>query len=242
MNTTTTSSKNLSKSRAKAPYLSFIRSAFILSAACGPSAPSIPPPPEKEDPLETPAATITGRVWAPGQALGQAMPGQEIPVAGALIYVSKTRPDAIPDGVYCETCVEQTGVGAVTYVDGSFELRVPTGPIWLVVQKGQFRLETEINLAKDENIELDPSMTTLPSVYEPENGKYIPRIALVGGGSDPIETILGKMGMGTTSASGSFVGTNGTFDDYAGASGTTPGGTEVGNISQLMNNIDIMKK
>src|SRR5688572_5144596 len=67
-------------------------------------------------------ATITGKVWAPNQGPGQAAPGQEIPIAGALVYVSQNRPAQIPDGVYCEQCVPTPNGGVLTGADGSFSL------------------------------------------------------------------------------------------------------------------------
>src|SRR5687768_14703491 len=78
-----------------------------LAIACGPAArgddgvgdDGVDAPP----PVTT--ATVTGKVWAPNQAPGQAPPGQEIPVAGALVYIASERPAPIPDGVYCEECV-----------------------------------------------------------------------------------------------------------------------------------------
>ena len=49
-------------------------------------------------------ATVSGRVWAPKWAPGDVPAGQEIPIFGAMVYVSSTKPDPIPQKVYCEGC------------------------------------------------------------------------------------------------------------------------------------------
>src|SRR5438874_105297 len=105
---------------------------------------------------------VVGKVYAPHWAPGDVPPGQEIPVFGARIYVSDARPAAIPQQTYCESCAD-TPQGAVTSShDGSFELDV-TGPghYWFVIEKGSFRLEQEMDLARG-TLSLVPAQTTLP--------------------------------------------------------------------------------
>ena len=157
-----------------------------------------------------PVATITGRVFAPNHGPGQTPPGQEIPIAGALIYVSTTQPAPIPDGVYCEACVATPQGGALSGADGSFSLEVPPGSYWLVIQKGQFRIDQMVSLELG-RVALPPAMTTLPSQWNPAMGLYIPRVAMVQGTNDNIEDILAKLGFGTLSGNGfaSPLGENG---------------------------------
>src|SRR5450432_315428 len=53
-----------------------------------------------------PVGAVAGTVWAPGNAPGMVATGQELPISGALVYVSYSRPDPIPQMAYCEQCVE----------------------------------------------------------------------------------------------------------------------------------------
>ncbi len=141
-------------------------------------------------------ATITGKVYAPNQGPGQAMLGQEIPVAGALVYVSTARPAPIPAGVYCEQCVATPSGGVLTGADGSFSLDVAPGRYWVVIEKGQFRIESEYELQLG-TLAMTAQQTTLPSVWDPDTGRYMPKMAMAPGSSDRIEDILGKLGVGT---------------------------------------------
>src|SRR3990172_1797215 len=86
-----------------------------------------------------PITKVSGRVWMPNYSPDQAA-GQEIPVFGALVYLSGTRPDAIPQQVYCEECVNAPGNAKFSSWDGAFEIDAIPGTWWLVIQKGQFRL------------------------------------------------------------------------------------------------------
>lgn len=138
-------------------------------------------------------AVISGRVFAPNQGPAQALIGQEIPVSGALVYVTSTRPAAIPSGVYCERCVAVPEGGVLTGADGSFRVEVAPGRYWVVVQKGQFRIEAEYDLAGV--VELPYEQTTLPSVNDPEMGKTMPRIAMAQGSHDRIDDVLAKLGI-----------------------------------------------
>jgi len=185
-------------------------------------------------------ATITGKVWAPNQGPGQALTGQEIPIAGALVYVSSTRPAPIPDGVYCEQCVATPSGGTLTGADGSFNLDVAPGRYWVVIEKGQFRIESEYELQLGA-LELTAPQTTLPSQHDPSTGRYMPRIAIARGSSDRVEDVLGKLGIGTMSGNTwqSTAGENGpelTDLAYDGAASTP------GSVAYLLSNITEMRK
>jgi len=185
-------------------------------------------------------ATITGKVWAPNQAPGQAMAGQEIPVAGALVYVSTVRPAAIPAGVYCEACVATPNGGVLTGADGSFSLDVSPGRYWVVIEKGQFRIESEYELQLG-TLAMTAQQTTLPSVWDPDTGRYMPKMAMAQGTSDNIEDILGKLGVGTLTGN-SFASPAGekgpelAIFDYAGAA------TAPDSVAYLLSNIAEMRK
>lgn len=180
-------------------------------------------------------ATITGRVWAPKWAPGDVPPGQEIPIYGATIYVTDTKPAPIPQQTFCEACIE-TPQGSVTSKhDGSFELQVNGGSkYWLVIKKGPFRLEQEIEVL-DGVTSLPPASTTLPHKLDPENGAWIPKVAIARGDYDAIEDILGKIGFGTMMGDklGSPDGEI-TFYDW--------GGTGPTSVAYLIQNISELRK
>jgi hypothetical protein len=184
-----------------------------------------------------PMGTLTGRVWMPNYGPGQAPPGQEIPVFGAIVSLTTNRLPAIPDHVYCEQC--ENLPGAVTSGhDGSFSISAAPGQYWLTLQKGQFRLEEQVNVGTDV-LDLPPASTTLPSQYDPDHGAWIPKVAVAVGNYDAVEDILGKIGFGTmnaadddlTSPAGEF---GNEIDLY------TYGGSP--SVQSLISNIDTLRK
>src|SRR5262245_55158761 len=121
----------------------FFVSVLVCAVACGPN--------KRDDGggdggPTGPFATVTGKVYAPNHGPGQTPPGQEIPIAGALVYVASEQPPPIPEGVYCEPCIATPEGGVLTGADGSFQLDVAPGDYWLVIQKGQFRLDQQVKL------------------------------------------------------------------------------------------------
>ncbi len=153
-----------------------------------------------------PPGTLSGRVWAPGNAPGMVPAGHEIPIAGALVSLSRARAIAIPQQAYCEPCVEAPTNSTLTDAAGNFTLTVPSNSYWLTIQKGQFRLEQQVVITADETLTLTPEAGTMPSIHDPANGKWIPRIALVPGTWDRLEDVVGKMGIGEVSDKGAFQG------------------------------------
>nr|HEX4317670.1 hypothetical protein [Kofleriaceae bacterium] len=153
---------------------------------------------------------VTGKVYAPMWAPGQVPTGQEIPIFGALVYASSTPPTPIPDHTYCESCVDTPSNAVTTDHDGSFTLNVNPGTYYLVIQKGQFML-TQMVTFSGSTMALPAQDTTLPSKWDPANGAYIPKVAVVQGNYDAVEDILAKIGFGTLSGDkmGSDVGEGG---------------------------------
>ena len=169
--------------------------------ACGPEARSngggVDATPMGVD-AHVPQARVTGIVFAPKNGPTQVAAGLEIPIAGALIYISDVKLPPIPDGVYCEKCIDTPTGGGLSNADGSFDIKVAPGDYWLTIQKGQFRLEQRVTVVDGDNPLLGTA-TTLPSMHNPAVGAWIPRIAVVQGTSDNIEDVLGKLGFGTMS-------------------------------------------
>ena len=230
---------------------------FVLSlTACGPSATQ--PGAGSGDGGDTgggggpdgggPAVDLTGTVWAPGNAPGQVPAGQEIPVAGAVVYVAQAEPAPPPDHVTCTPCTDTPSGAVVSDAKGHFTLRAPAGSYWLVIQKAQFRIDQQITLSSATT--LDASKTTLPSVRDPAHGTWIPRIALVlGYPGDRMEAVLGKLGIGAVDGNGDFVpdsavGTIDVYDDDAG--GIFSPGRSLGigepDVSTLVTDLDTMKQ
>lgn len=225
-------------------------------AACGPSATSQPGAGTGDGGDTTgagsdaggPTVELTGTVWAPGNAPGQVPAGQEIPVAGALVYLARTEPAPPPDHVTCTPCTAAPDSAVVSDAKGRFALRAPAGSYWLVIQKAQFRLDQQVALSSATT--LDAGKTTLPSVRDPAHGKWIPRIALVlGYPGDRMEAVLGKLGIGAVDSSGDFVpdsaiGVIDVYDDDAG--GIFSPGRSLGigepDVSTLVTNLARMKQ
>lgn len=142
--------------------------------------------PPKTDP--TPIGELSGTVYAPEGT---------VPISNALVYLSKTAPDPIPNKVFCDKCIQLPEGYPYTYSkpDGTFKLPVfDAGPQLLVVQKGQFRRVRKIDVAAG-NANVPKAMTTFPGASDPQNGDDIPRIAVTHGGFDKIELSLKKLGL-----------------------------------------------
>jgi len=191
------------------------------------------------DGYQGPVSSVMGRVFAPNHGPGQTPPGQEIPIAGALVYVTTTQPPPIPDGVYCEQCVATPQGGTLTNADGSFLLEVPPGNYWLIIQKGQYRIDQMVGLSVGATA-LPPNQTTLPSQWNPAMGLYMPKVAMAQGTNDNIEDILAKLGIGTLSGNG--------FGGPLGEGGASEiaiyqySGTAAGSVEFLLRNMDEMRK
>lgn len=133
-------------------------------------------------------ATLKGRVFAPEGT---------IPISGALVYITKGMPPEIPDGAYCDKCVELDSKTPHTFTapNGQFELGVQqTGEFHLVVQKGQFRRVRTIQIVEGAQ-EVDKEKTTFPAkTFKPFDN--IPKMAIVTGQWDAIDVTLAKLGLG----------------------------------------------
>ncbi|MEW5854927.1 MAG: hypothetical protein AB2A00_39490 [Myxococcota bacterium] len=192
-------------------------------------------------PVPPGSARVRGTVWAPGNAPGMVPLNEEIPVSGAVVYATTSRPDAIPQEVYCEVCTPLPPNWVVADAKGHFSLSVAPGTFWLVIQKGQFRLEQQLILEEQEDRWLDSALTVLPSRHSPTEGMWIPRIAVAEGLWDNLEDILGKMQLGGVDASGYFTGTNGRFDLYINGSGDHAD-QSIADLPTLMRNLDVMRQ
>ncbi|MBI4510704.1 MAG: hypothetical protein HY698_13805 [Deltaproteobacteria bacterium] len=187
--------------------------ALCVTWACGPgerpgqgNGDAAVPDAGRPDASIGPTGIVSGTVWAPGNAPGLAPAGHEIPVFAAMAYLSLAAPAPIPQEVYCDRCVDPVGHYTFSDPKGNFQLKnIKPGTYWLVIQKGQFRLDQQVVVEGNQTLALPTRNTTLPSQHDPANGKWVPRIALAEGNYDQLEDILGKMGMGTVDDEGALV-------------------------------------
>jgi hypothetical protein len=145
-----------------------------------------------------PDANLTGFVYAPNL---------EIPISGALVYLTDQDPEPIPDGVYCAECVELPcdAQFVLTQPNGSFSLPAVSGPGQkLVVQKGQFLHVTDFDVVPGNNA-VPAVDSSLPGEWNPAAGHWIPRIAVYEIFNDSIFNLLAKIGLGQVNASGELV-------------------------------------
>lgn len=136
-------------------------------------------------------ATLTGTVYGPDG---------ELPVSGALVYLTANEPGGIPQEVYCAACTELAcgDDQTLSNADGSFTLNAESGAgKFLVVQKGQFMRVTPLDVAPGPAA-MNSNYTTLPAGTDEAAGEYAPRIAVGDGSYDRLEDALGKFGMGDT--------------------------------------------
>jgi hypothetical protein len=160
------------------------------TAATDSSGDECPPPPTN--------ATLQGTVYAPNM---------QLPISGALVYLTDGPVEPVPDGVYCAECVElECGqYFALTEPDGSFTLPALAGPGQkLVIQKGQFLRVTDLNVQPGTN-EVLPTQSNLPGLWNPAAGMWIPRIAVYQTNPDKVYNVLAKFGLGQVDATGQLV-------------------------------------
>jgi hypothetical protein len=148
-----------------------------------------------ECPPGAPDTELRGAVWGPNGFIA---------VSNALVYTSQNMPDGIPQEAYCAECeyLQCDDVSTFTAADGTFTLHANAEEAnWLVVQKGQFMRISPLNVGPGIH-DVDPDLTTLPDHNDPDNGVYIPLIAVGDGSYDRLEDALGKFGLGDTMISG----------------------------------------
>ncbi|MCA9667904.1 MAG: hypothetical protein KC503_20040 [Myxococcales bacterium] len=158
-------------------------------------------------PVDAPIpVTVSGKVYAPEGT---------IPIFGALVYAVVSDPAPIPDKVFCDRCVElpQGTPNTRSSHDGAFELKLTPGTWKLVTQKGAFRRVREI-VVPPAGLAVDPAITTLPQKTDATKGDTIPKMVVIQGAWDAIESSLAKLGLGQVDANGSLVAGSETFTLY----------------------------
>jgi Carboxypeptidase regulatory-like domain len=131
---------------------------------------------------------VTGRVFAPNG---------DTPIAGALVYLTTTKPAQTPEQVYCDECVKLPALApqAITDAKGEFKLGAhAAGKQYVVVQKGGFRRIREVDIAAGEQT-LPTAFSTLPAKTNWAAGDEVPRMTVVHGQYDEVEASLKKLGI-----------------------------------------------
>ncbi|MBK8219104.1 MAG: hypothetical protein IPK71_35715 [Myxococcales bacterium] len=139
----------------------------------------------------SPKGTWTGTVYTPAA---------KVPVASALVYLTTKKPDPLPSGNFCDTCIplEKTIPQTLSKADGTFTIVANRlGPQFLVIQKGTFRRVVEVNV-KEGDLRLSESDTTLPRQNDTAKGDQVPSIFLSKGNFDDIGATLAKLGITPT--------------------------------------------
>jgi hypothetical protein len=142
-------------------------------------------------------SNLTGRVFAPNGTL---------PISGALVYSTFGGIDSIPEQSFCQSCVQldPSIAWTLTEADGTFNLPAHSGKdVKLVVQKGQFRRVTTIDIAPGTSA-VPVQYSTLPANWNPGAGEWIPKMAVVQGTWDSIQDVLAKIGLGEIDIYGSL--------------------------------------
>jgi hypothetical protein len=153
----------------------------------------------------TPNAVLEGTVYAPNM---------EIPISGALVYMTNDPVEGVPDEVYCLECVQVACDEFFTFTeaDGTFQLDAVAGAGQkLVVQKGQFLRVVDFEVSEGTNT-VPPDQSNLPGVWNPDAGMWIPRVAVYDTSPDMVGNVLAKFGMGEVDANGLLVPGTEQFD------------------------------
>jgi hypothetical protein len=186
--------------------------AVLLAGACGNSNDPIDSD-ETEDgaadagtyvPLET--VTLTGRVMAPSG---------EFPISGALVYLDRGTPEAIPSGVYDYECDSMDGKPhTLSNADGTWSLEVVVGDWNIVTRKGNFRRIRPLSVTVDMETAIPEETTTLPGAKSDDGLDTIPTFAVVRTNPDLTYNLLAKFGMAQLDGSGELIEGTEQFDIY----------------------------
>lgn len=147
--------------------------------------------------------SISGTVYSPAANLRY-----RFPIPKALVYLTHYEPPAIPQGSYCDKCIDIPPSIPHAYTDnhGTFKIdNVPQGNWNLVIQKGQFRRIRPVTIIGGSNLNVPEDITTLPSRNEPENYDNIPLIGVASGEYDWMEDLLAKFGLAQLGADFHYV-------------------------------------
>ena len=201
---------------------------FAFSMACGTSRPrgffvgdeAGAPAPDGADGGVFADRDATGMPAAVAHLKGQVFaPEGTIPISGALVYLTSTMPEPIPNGVYCDRCVKIAKGVSYTYSGpgGEFDLSAyAVGSYQLVVQKGAFRRVRPFQVVAGSSV-VPRELSTLPGKSDKSHGDDIPKMAVMVGAWDAIENSLAKLGLGNVNGKGQLDRSSASFDLFENA-------------------------
>ena len=144
-------------------------------------------------PLNKPATSISGTVYAPNGTL---------PLYGVNVYIPNTDPGPLPDGAQCARCSDDLPgdpiVQTVTDESGHFFLGgIPSGDnIPVVITTGKWR--RQLVIPRVESCAPHPLATTDTSLPKDRTQGDIPKIAITTGSADSLECLIRKLGIADT--------------------------------------------
>ena len=147
--------------------------------------------PEKEN------GALTGVVMSPSG---------DLPIPGALVYLTQIDPPPIPEHAFDYKCDNMTGKKyTFSGSDGTWLLEnVPEGAWKLVTRKGHFRRVRDIVVTGGETLSVPVEVTTLPGRASEDGSDSIPRYAVLLADPDKVFNLLAKFGMGETDSLGNL--------------------------------------
>jgi hypothetical protein len=123
------------------------------------------------------------------------------------VYLTRRAIPEVPDGTYCSACVALAcdEPFVLSEADGSFALPVVSGEGQrLVVQKGEFRRVVELDVMPGSQA-VPEGDSHLPGRWSPDEGMWIPRIAVYDTSPDRVYNVLAKFGLAELDEYGNMV-------------------------------------
>ncbi|MDY0000994.1 MAG: hypothetical protein RBU30_06845 [Polyangia bacterium] len=151
---------------------------------------------------------LKGTVWSPGADLAETLEVNRFPIPGAAVVAYHARPDDLPQGMYCNECMDVpagTPKAMSDPVTGEFELTLMPGrTYYLTIQKGEFRRVRQV-VTPDTPDEVwepayqvggpRPDLLTLPSTSNPSTSDNVPKIAVITAEYEEMDQMFNAMGM-----------------------------------------------
>jgi hypothetical protein len=158
-----------------------------------------------DDPTE--GAVLNGKVWSPTG---------EVPISGALVYLTSDDVPVIPGEAYCYDCDDMTGKDwTLSESDGSWIIEdVPDGEWTIVTRKGFFQRQRTVTVAGEEELEIPEEHTTLPALNSGDGLDQIPLYAVILAEWDRTQDLLAKLGLGSVDVQGHLEYGTEVFDAY----------------------------
>ena len=143
-------------------------------------------------------------------------PSGDLPIPGALVYLTDDDASEIPDEVFCYECEDMTGKKwTLSAADGTWTIDdVPAGTYNIVTRKGFFQRQRQLVATGDDVQDVPEEYNTLPRENSDDGLDRIPNYAVLLSYPDHVFNLLAKLGMGDLDGSGSLTWGSESFDCY----------------------------